>query len=66
MAKYINLWELEPHFVAQGSQKIFIHFTKKINILVGKNKLPGENLYKKLIANAILFKTIDKRFGIEV
>ncbi|MCW4452459.1 AIPR family protein [Kaistella sp. BT6-1-3] len=63
VAKYINLWELEPHFVSQGSQKNFIHFTKKINILVSKNKLPGENFYKKLIANAIIFKTIDKLFG---
>lgn len=63
VAKYINLWELEPNFVSQGSQKNFIHFTKKINILVSKNKLPGENLYKKLIANAILFKSIDKLFG---
>ncbi|PIF47586.1 AIPR protein [Chryseobacterium sp. 52] len=63
VAKFINLWELEPNFVSQGSQKNFIHFTKKINILVSKNKLPGENLYKKLIANAILFKSIDKLFG---
>src|SRR5690554_275037 len=63
VAKYINLWELEPHFVSQGSQKNFIHFTKKINILVSKNKLPGENFYRKLIANAILFKTVDKLFG---
>ena len=54
---------MEPHFVSQGSQKNFIHFTKKVNVLVSKNKLPGENLYKKLIANAILFKTIDKLFG---
>lgn len=63
VAKYINLWELEPNFVSQGSQKNFIHFTKKINILVSKNKLPGENHYKKLIANAILFKSTDKLFG---
>ena len=63
VAKFINLWELEPHFVAQGSQKNFIHFTKKINILVSKNKPVGENLYKKLIANAILFKATDKLFG---
>lgn len=63
VAKYINLWELEPHYVAQGSQKNFIHFTKKINVLVSKNKLLGENFYKKLIANAILFKTTDKLFG---
>lgn len=63
VAKFINLWELEPHFVSQGSQKNFVHFTKKINLLVTKNKLPGENFYKKLIANAILFKTIDRLFG---
>ena len=63
VAKYINGWELEPHFVAQGSQKNFIHYTKKITDLVSKNKLPGENFYRKLIANAILFKTIDQLFG---
>lgn len=63
VAKFINLWELEPNFVAQGSQKNFIHYTKKINELVSKNKLPGENFYRKLIANAILFKEIDKLFG---
>jgi hypothetical protein len=63
IAKFINGWELEPHYVAQGSQKNFIHFTKKITSLVSKNKLPGENFYRKLIANAILFKTIDQLFG---
>jgi len=63
VAKFINVWELEPHFVSQGSQKNFIHFTKKVNEAVSKNKLPGENFYRKLIANAILFKTIDKLFG---
>jgi len=63
VAKFINVWELEPHFVSQGSQKNFIHYTKKITELVSKNKLPGENFYRKLIANAILFKTVDKLFG---
>jgi hypothetical protein len=63
VAKFINLWDLEPNFVAQGSQKNFIHYTKKINDLVSKNKMPGENFYRKLIANAILFRTIDKLFG---
>ena len=63
VAKYINIWELEPHFVSQGAQKNFLHYTKKINELVKKNKLPGENFYKKLIANAILFKVVDKLFG---
>ena len=63
IAKFINLWELEPHYVSQGSQKNFIHYTKKINELVNKNKMPGDNFYRKLIANAILFKTVDKLFG---
>lgn len=63
IAKFINLWELEPHFVAQGSQKNFIHYSKKITELVSANKLPGENFYRKLIANAILFKAIDQLFG---
>lgn len=63
VAKFINLWELEPHYVSQGSQKNFVHFTKKIKELVNKNILPGDNFYKKLIANAILFKSVDKQFG---
>lgn len=63
VAKFINVWELEPHFVSQGSQKNFIHFTKKVYEAVSKNKLPGENYYRKLIANAIMFKTVDKLFG---
>lgn len=63
VAKYINVWELEPHIVSLGSQKNFIHYTKKINDFVAKNKLPGENFYRKLIGNAIIFKTADKLFG---
>ncbi|SNR58837.1 AIPR family protein [Lutibacter flavus] len=63
IAKYINLWEQKPFMVARGAQKNFIDYTKGINELVKKNKLPGENFYKKLISNAIIFKTIDKLFG---
>jgi hypothetical protein len=63
VAKYINLWELEPHYVSQGAQKNFIHYTKKINDLIKKNKFPRENFYKKLIANAIIFNSVDKLFG---
>lgn len=63
VAKYINLWEQEPNMVSLGSQKNFNHYIKKIDALVKKNQMPGENFYKKLIANAILFKTVDKLFG---
>jgi len=63
IAKYINLWDLKPFMVARGSQKNFIDFTKNINELVEKNKMPADNFYKKLIANAIIFRTVDKLFG---
>ncbi|MHA8097794.1 AIPR family protein [Aquirufa aurantiipilula] len=63
VSKFINLWELEPFMVSQGAQKNFVHYTKKINELVKANKLPGENFYKKLIGNAILFRSVDKLFG---
>ena len=63
IAKFINIWELEPYIVSQGAQKNFIHYTKKINDLFKKNKFPGENFYKKLIANAILYNNVNKLFG---
>lgn len=63
IAKFLNIWDMEPHFVATGSQKNFVHYIKKINNSVAKNGLLGDNFYKKLIANAILFKTTDKLFG---
>ncbi|MFL0353160.1 AIPR family protein [Xanthomarina sp. GH4-25] len=63
IAKYMNLWELKPYMVSRGSQKNFIDFTKSINELVEKNKIPGDNFYKKFIANAIIFRTVDKLFG---
>jgi len=63
VAKFINLWEQEPHNVSLGAQKNFIQYTKKTSELVKKNILPGDNFYKKLIANAIVFKTVDKLFG---
>lgn len=63
VSKFINLWELEPYNVSLGAQKNFDLFIKKINTLILKNKLPGENYYRKLIANAIIYKTMDKLFG---
>jgi len=63
VAKFMNIWELQPHYVSQGSQKNFIQYLKKAEDFTKKNKLPGENFYRKLIANAILFKTVDKLFG---
>jgi hypothetical protein len=63
VSKFINLWDLEPHNVSLGAQKNFDLFVKKIDKLILKNKLPGENYYRKLIANAIIYKAMDKLFG---
>lgn len=63
IAKFINLWELEPHFVCQGSQKSFVHFLDKVSDLSLKNRAPGENFYKRLVANAIIYKEVDRLFG---
>lgn len=63
VAKFINLWEQEPYYVSQGAQKNFIIYVKKITELIKNGKLPRENFYKKLIANAIIFKEVDQLFG---
>lgn len=63
VAKYINIWDQEPHYVSQASQKNFIQYMKKIKDANKKSYRPGDKFYKKLIANAILFKTVDKLFG---
>ena len=49
--------------MAKGAHLNATRFATKIGVLVSKNKLPGENFYRKLIANAILFKTVDQLFG---
>ena len=51
IAKFINIWEQKPFMVARGAQKNFIDYTKSINILIEKNKLPGINYYKNIIGN---------------
>lgn len=63
VTKLISLWDLEPHWVSMGPVKNFPIFEKKIKALVAKNKLPGENFYKVLIANAVIYKSIDKLYG---
>jgi len=63
VAKFIHLWEQEPWYVSQGSQRNFIQFIRKITVQINKNILPGENYYKKLIACAIVYRTVDEQFG---
>ncbi|WP_442587461.1 AIPR family protein [Pedobacter sp. AW31-3R] len=63
VTKLITLWELEPYLVSLGPVKNFPLFNKKISVLVSKNKLPGENFYKILISNAIIYRSVDKMYG---
>ena len=63
LAKLMNIWDLEPHFASQGFQKSFDRYIKKIDELVRKNNLPGENYYRKLIANSIIYKSAEKEYG---
>lgn len=63
ISKFMHIWEQKPYFVSRGSQKNFIEYTKSINLRIEKNDMPGDNFYKKLISNAILFQNTDKLFG---
>lgn len=63
ISKFIHIWEQKPYLVSRGSQKNFIEYTKSINLRIEKNDMPGDNFYKKLISNAILFQNTDKLFG---
>jgi hypothetical protein len=63
VAKFINIWELEPYNVSMGKEKNFAKYILKIDKLIAKKNMPGDNFYCKLVANAILFKTADKLFG---
>ncbi|MES2275439.1 MAG: AIPR family protein [Bacteroidota bacterium] len=63
VTKLISLWDQEPHLASLGPVKNWPLFSKKISVLVAKNKLPGDNFYKRLIANAIMNRCIDKLYG---
>lgn len=60
LAKYLKIWELQPHIVSLGSQKCFNKYKEDLK---NDNLIIGENYYKKVIANAILFKEADRLYG---
>ncbi|MBZ9801203.1 AIPR family protein [Mesorhizobium sp. ES1-6] len=58
LAKYIQAWSGRPHIVSLGSQKNFERFmAEPETTTAGSLDVPG---YKKLIAQAILFKATQK------
>jgi hypothetical protein len=62
VAKYMNLWNLMPYHVAKGSQKNYTAFLRDVDKRF-KSKQPGKVYWEDIVANAILFKSVDKLFG---
>jgi hypothetical protein len=62
IAKYMNIWQLQPFHVAKGAQKNYNQFLKDVERDFKKKK-PGRVYWKDIVANAILFHTTDKLFG---
>lgn len=62
IAKYMNIWNLQPFHVAKGAQKNYNQFLKDVEKDYKKKK-PGRVYWQDVIANAILFRATDKLFG---
>jgi len=61
LAKYLMVWEEQPHIVSRGAQKNFVEFGKVIVPLWNKNDKEFNDLYyQHSIAKIIIFKTCDK------
>jgi hypothetical protein len=58
LAKYINAWDQKPYFVSLGSQKNFEKFMETIS--AEGQELPDIYFYKRTIAKAILFKSVQR------
>lgn len=58
LAKYAHAWARQPQLVSLGSQKNFERFMA--GPVVMSEKLPDVQMYKELMAQAILFKAIQK------
>lgn len=62
LAKFESSWDMKPHIVSLGAQKNFVKFAEA----VGKRnwdkieKEYNELYFKRLIAKAILFRTVDR------
>ncbi len=62
LAKFESSWDMKPHIVSLGAQKNFVRFAEAVGkkswdkIEKGYNEL----YFKRLIAKAILFRTVDR------
>lgn len=62
IAKYMNIWNLQPFHVAKGAQKNYNQFLKDVEKDFKKKK-PSRVYWQDIVANAILFQATDKLFG---
>lgn len=60
LAKCMMSWEQEPHIVCKGGELCYSAFFKKV---VQSKMSINEDTYKKIIAQLILFRTIDAYYG---
>lgn len=60
LAKCMMSWEQEPHIVCKGGELCYSAFFKKV---VQSKMSINEETYKKIIAQLILFRTIDAYYG---
>jgi len=61
LAKFQNSWDMKPHIVSLGAQKSFVQFAETVSRDWEKKESGINELYfKRLIAKAILFRTIDR------
>ena len=62
LAKYVHTMEMLPHTVSKGAQFNFAQFAATIGKQWGQNENQFNELYfKRLIAKAILFKSLDQQ-----
>lgn len=62
IAKYHNAWNMEPHVVAKGRQKSYVHFFKDVDKDF-KDGVPGRVFFEDIISQTILFKAAEVEYG---
>ena len=57
LSKFVNSWNERPHLVSRGGEKNFREFTIQLK---EKAVTPDENYFRRLVAQAILFKRTER------
>ena len=61
LAKFINVWDAQPHIVSRGAQKNFADFAKRIGKEWDrKSEIFNESYYRQLVSKAIVFRKLEQ------